>query len=387
MIGMSSIDETLYAVEKHLEANPDDASAWNAKGVLLAKKTEFGEALRCFDRAIRLNPDMAEVHINRGRVLLELGPDKANKALKAFEKALVLSPDNLEVLVDKAKALHALGRTSDELICYRKISATMTEIPAVWVRMGDIELELGNFKEAVSSYDRALALDSSRAITHVHRAIALSMLENWKEAVKSAERATKIAPDDIETWRVLADVNLRYGKTKSGMKALKRAAEIDPHDASVENTMGMVEYRDGRLKEAARHFRRALVRDKKHKSALMNLGFILMEQEEWSEAASIWDQLTALVKDDPKIYDAQATNYARLDDFCSASPAWERARKLYKRQGNDREAKRVADLGRAARINCSRQRKAAKAEKEHEKTTRSFSDRFEQKRRKSKTKR
>ncbi|MHA1925053.1 MAG: tetratricopeptide repeat protein [Candidatus Thorarchaeota archaeon] len=381
------MDDTLRAVKKHLEENPDDASAWNVRGVLLANKTKFGEALRCLNQAIRLDPNLAEAYTNRGRVLMALGHEKASSALESFDTALRFSPDNLEALVDKAKALHALGRTEEELACYEIVSKTMTDVPGIWIRMGDIQLEQGNFSAAVINYDRALELDPKKVVALVHRAISLSMMDQGKEAVKSAEKATKLASDDIEVWRVLADVYLRFGKQRSAMKALKKASQIDPSDASVENTMGMVEFKSGRLKEAAAHFRRALVRDKKHVSALRNLGFVLMDLEEWVEAQQAWDKLTAMVKDDPRVFDAKATTSARLDNFCSASEAWEKARKLYKKRGDNNEATRVTELGRAARINCSRQKKAAKAERDREKATRSFSDRFEERRKKSKKKR
>ncbi len=384
---MTSVDDTLRAVKKHLEDNPDDATAWNVQGVLLANKKEFREALRCLNQAIRIDSNLAEAYTNRGRVLMALGQDKATSALESFDKALRLSPDNVEALVDKAKALHALGRIEEELACYEKVSKTMTDVPAIWIRMGDIKLEKGDFSDAVLDYNRALSLEPEKVIALVHRAIGLSMIDKGKEAVKSAEKATKLAPDDLETWRVLADVNLRFGKQRSAMKALKKASQIDPSDASVENTMGMVEFKSGRLKDAASHFRRALVRDKKHVSALRNLGFVLMDLENWTEANKTWDRLTAMVKDNPQLFDAKATTSARLDDFCSASKAWEQARKLYKKRGEDKEAARVTELGRAARINCSRQKKAARAERDREKATRSFSDRFEERRKKSKKKR
>ena len=77
---MDPVDASLEAVDKHLDANPDDASAWNAKGVFHAQKREFGEALRSLDRALQIDPDLPQAHANRGRILLALGPDKANAA-------------------------------------------------------------------------------------------------------------------------------------------------------------------------------------------------------------------------------------------------------------------------------------------------------------------
>ncbi|RDE12041.1 MAG: hypothetical protein C4K48_10530 [Candidatus Thorarchaeota archaeon] len=374
---MENMDVALKAVDLHLKANPDDATAWNAKGVIHAQKHEWGEALRSLDQALRLDPNLARAHSNRGRVLLSIGPDKASEALKSFNNALQLLPDDLQTLRDKAVSLRALGRAEEELDCYRKISEASRNEWEVWLRMGDLQLELGDFKAADSSYKTALALKEDLVPAFIRRAIALAMMESYTDALKSAETATKLAPENAEAWLIQGDVNLRAGRHKSAFKSLKKASELDPTNASIENTMGMVAYKDGRLDEAVIHLRRALVRQRRYPSAMRNLAFILMEQEEWNEANRVFTDLTALVKDDPDLFDAKATALARLDDFCSAEEAWEKARKLYKAKGDEREAERVTVLGRAARINCGKLKKAAKAQREDEKLTRRLSSRHE----------
>ncbi|MHA1484337.1 MAG: TPR domain-containing protein [Candidatus Thorarchaeota archaeon] len=381
---MPSFEESLQEVDAHLEANPDDASAWNTKGVLLAKMESFGNALRSFDRAIRLNPDLIEAHVNRGRVLLALSPDKAHEALKSLDYALRIEPENGMALFDKASALRVLGRTKEEMACYKTLAKLNPKEWRIWMRMGDITLEAGEFSSAIGNYDNALQLDQNLVPALIHRAIALSMMEKWKEAIKSVQAATKLAPDDIETWKILGDVNLRAGKYKSAVKALKKAAQIDPHDASIENTLGMVSYRSGSPRDAIKHFKRATIRKKDHLSAWRNLGFMNMELEDWEEASAAWNRVTTLSKRDPDIFDAQAVTYARLGDFCSAFDAWDRARKFYRKQGNDKEVERVGNLGRAARINCARQKKAAKTQREKEKSARRFDDQLGARRRKQK---
>ena len=384
---MDSVDASIRAVDKHLKDNPEDASAWNAKGVFHAQKREFGEALRSLDRALQLDPNLAPAHTNRGRVLLALGPEKANDALRAFDSALKLTPDDVQILHDKASALHALGRVDEELVCTRQISQMAPNEWGVWVRIGDIELELGHFEPAIKSYDAALELKDDLVPAYIRRAIAFGMLERYKEAIKSAETATKIEPDNSEAWLIRGDVHLRAGRHNSAMKALKKASELDPEDATVENTMGMVAYKDGKLKDAIKHLRRAIIRKKEYPTALRNLGLILMELEDWDEAVKALESYTSYVKNDPDTYDAKSTAYAHMDDFCSAVDGWERARKLYKKAGNDAEAARVTALGRAARINCSKQTKAAKEQREHERSQRRFSDRHEQRKKKARRKR
>ncbi len=372
---MENSDDSLESVEAHLRENPQDATAWNVKGVFHAQRKEYGEALRALDQAIQLDSELAAAYSNRGRVLLTLGPEKASEALKSFDRALELKPDEIDTLRDKALALRALGKAKDEIEIYKRMSELTKEEWGIWLRFGDLQLEVGDIRGAISSYDKSLALKDDLVPAYIRRAIALAFDEQSGKALKSAETATKLDPDNPEAWLIRGDVNLRAGKHKSAMKSLKKASELDPTNASVENTMGMVSYKDGKLSDATRHLRRAIIRRKKYPTAMRNLGLILMEQEKWEDASKVFTDLTTIVKNDPDAFDAKATAFAHLDDFCNAEEAWEKARKLYKKIGEKKEAERVSMLGRAARINCHRIKKATKAARDKEKMTRTFSDR------------
>jgi len=379
---MENSEESLASVEAYLRENPQDASAWNVKGVFHAQRKEYGEALRCLDQAIQLDSGLATAHSNRGRVLLTLGPEKAREALKSFDRALKLKPDELDTLRDKALALRALKKTEQELKIYKKMSEISNEEWGIWLRLGDLQLELGDIKNAISSYEESLKIKDDLVPAYIRMAIALALEGRFDDGLKSAETATKLEPENPEAWLIRGDVNLRAGKHKSAMKSLKKASELDPTDASVENTLGMVSYKEGRLSDAVKHLKRAIIRRKKYPTAMRNLGLILMEQENWVEACKVLTDLTALVRNDPDAFDALATTYARLDDFCNAEEAWEKSRKLYKKIGDKKEAERVSVLGRAARINCHKMRKAAKAAREQEKLTKTFSSRHEKRKRK-----
>ncbi len=379
---MENSDDSLESVDAYLRENPQDAAAWNVKGVFHAQRKEFGDAFRALDQAIRLDSELAAAHSNRGRVLLTLGSEKASESLKSFDRALELKPDELDTLRDKALALRALGRAEDEIDIYKKMSELNKEEWGIWLRLGDLQLEVGDFRSAISSYDTSLDLKDDLVPAYIRRATALAFDEQSDKALKSAETATKLDPDNPEAWVIRGDVNLRAGKHKAAMKSLKKASELDPTNASVENTMGMVSYKDGKLGDATKHLRRAIIRRKKYPTAMQNLGLILMEQEKWEEASKVFTDLTAIVKNDPGAYDAKATAFARLADFCNAEEAWEKARKLFKKIGEKKQAERVSVLGRAARINCHRIRKATKAARDREKTTRTFSDRRKKKKKK-----
>ena len=47
--------EALSGYDRALELDPQDAAAWNNKGLVLVKLGHYKEALSCYDRARRLD--------------------------------------------------------------------------------------------------------------------------------------------------------------------------------------------------------------------------------------------------------------------------------------------------------------------------------------------
>ncbi len=383
---MSSPEEMLHSIEAHLKTNPEDAEAWNAKGVVLAQMENYGEALRSLDRAIRLDSHLAPAYLNRGIVFLSIGPHKAKEALQSFNKALEIAPGNIRALQFKAAALKALGRPTEELEVLQEIAQTVKDDEHLYLRIGDALVELGRPKESISYYDQSLEIKSDFVPALVRRAIALSILERWDPALSSAEQATKISPDDPETWRVLGEINLRAERYRPAKKALARAAKLKPQDASIENALGTVAYRSGDLKEAVIHFRRAVDIDSKYKLALMNLALSFMGLKEYDKARKTWMRLVRIEKNWPEVWDAYASTCVEIGRFCEASEAWEHAIRLFKQKGRKDEVERISPIARAVRVSCGKIKRADRKRREKEKMTRTFSDRFELRRKKQKKK-
>jgi Flp pilus assembly protein TadD len=58
---------------------------WFNKGIALAELDKLDEALKCFEKAIEIDPKDARAWSNKGIALDSLG--KADEALKSFNKA------------------------------------------------------------------------------------------------------------------------------------------------------------------------------------------------------------------------------------------------------------------------------------------------------------
>jgi len=86
--------------------NPDDAIAYNERGYRRYKRGEYFGALTDFNKAIQINPNLADAYLNRRLVNEVLGNDKLSE--RDLLKAIALDPDNPRV--------SSVSRTNKDLL-------------------------------------------------------------------------------------------------------------------------------------------------------------------------------------------------------------------------------------------------------------------------------
>ena len=87
---MGQYEEAIRSFDKALQLAPENAAAWNNRGVTLKNLELYDEAIKSFDNAIEINPDFAMAWNNKGKALSDL--HRYNDALDCFEAALVVDP-------------------------------------------------------------------------------------------------------------------------------------------------------------------------------------------------------------------------------------------------------------------------------------------------------
>jgi tetratricopeptide (TPR) repeat protein len=96
--------EALECYDKSIKINPDQFRAWYFKGsILLSTKEDNIESLQCFEKALTLNGDdisHSKAWCAKG-VILEI-LERPKDALDSYDKALKLNP-NLKTVKDRIK--------------------------------------------------------------------------------------------------------------------------------------------------------------------------------------------------------------------------------------------------------------------------------------------
>ena len=190
-------EEALAWLDEALRLNPLGAEAYSSRGEILWDHGHYDDALRAFERASDADPGFSAAQLNRIEILIE--------EFQEFEEALELSDlllrqgleagEEAEVYYLKAKALFYLEDLDGALFLLKRALKTQGEVAVYCGFEGQILFELGRFKEAMSSLNRARGLEPESAHTLYHLALCLEHSGQYERAHGYFERAALLEPD------------------------------------------------------------------------------------------------------------------------------------------------------------------------------------------------
>jgi arylsulfatase A-like enzyme/Flp pilus assembly protein TadD len=185
---------------------------------------------------------------------------EAEALLKA---GVAANPRNYKLAIEHGIVLAEIGRSDQAVAILEKAAGMIDWDPELWNYMGVAYWNKGDLANAVTAYERALALDPKYA----------AVLAN----LGTAQTALAMRDKDPALLRKAMDL-------------FKRALESDPRDASALNGLGAAYRLLGDVDAAISCFEQALAVQPGHKFALYNLGTASLDKGDKAKAAAALTQ-------------------------------------------------------------------------------------------------
>ncbi|EJL82729.1 putative O-linked N-acetylglucosamine transferase, SPINDLY family [Polaromonas sp. CF318] len=241
----------------------------------LEEQGQLEEALRCYDRAVSLEPELARAHFNRGTILLDRGD--AQQALEAFMKAVRYKPDSAGAHFNLGATHARLDQHEAAASSYREALALKPDFAEAELALGAALEELGQDEAAAESYRHALELQPSYADADDKLVNLLRRLERFEELADTYRRMLETNPHNADWLNNLGAVQRKLGRFKDSAASFRRAVAADPDDALAHNNLGATLRTLGQLTEAVDCYRQALKIRPNFIEAHHNLGNLLAE--------------------------------------------------------------------------------------------------------------
>ena len=195
---------------------------------------EYKSAIGYYDAGLNSKIPFVKNFMNFEKALLkkafafnQLG--RYNDTLKTCEEAILKYKNSVHPLICKGTALEKLDEEKKAIDAYKKAIEIDPSFFEAWNNLGNVNLKLGDLKEARENFDTALEFAGEKAyVTRNDIGKLHYELKNYEGAVQSYLKAIKIKKDYISAWIGLATARVALEEHEKAIEAYNQAIELAP---------------------------------------------------------------------------------------------------------------------------------------------------------------
>lgn len=216
---LPELADAVAAYEQFSLKHPELAKPFCERGVGLTMLGRQDEALRCFDRAIALDPALPAAYDHKAVTQLRL--ERLEEALQTIDKGLQHCPGSGLLMTRKGIALTRCGRLAEAVKVLEQSLAQDPGEMRAWAYKGDVESKLGDIAAAAASIGQFLAL---RFMHKEHKIVDAARRQLW--AMENPNRTRQpehgVACLDASLHAEIA------GHTREALELLEEGVAADP---------------------------------------------------------------------------------------------------------------------------------------------------------------
>jgi tetratricopeptide (TPR) repeat protein len=302
LLAFSMAFNVLVSVEGCAEADSD-------LGMQLQRLGQVQEAIRHYEQALRLYPDLADAHNNLGIALAEMG--KIEQAIAHYEQALRIRPDFAEAHYNLGAALEKAGRVLEAISHYEQALRIKPAFFEAHNNLGNGLLQSGKIREAIEQFKQALLINPDCAAAHCSLGSVFLQEGKIEEAIAQNEQALQIRPDLVEAQNSLGAALYQTVRREEAIKQFLQALAIKPDCVDAHNNLGIALAEMGKIEQAIAHYEQALRIKPDFAEAHYNLGAALEKAGRVPEAIQHYQQALRIKPDFTQAKNALARLQAR----------------------------------------------------------------------------
>lgn len=192
-------DDAIATFKRAIGLAPQSNTAINAYDYMarsFLSKGEADKAVEAYGQSLKIDPQRAETHVSLGN--LYISREQPEKASQAYEKAVALDPSAVN-RYSLGQAYLETGRYDDAEQQFRLVRELTPNKPNGDYGMGLVHAKQGQSAEAITAFQRALAIDRDFAFAQVELGYVLADIGERDRADEIVSTLTSKASDLADT--------------------------------------------------------------------------------------------------------------------------------------------------------------------------------------------
>lgn len=331
--------EAFAAFQRAVELDPTLAEGHYQLGVLYGKQSQWKPAIDALQTAINLTPDFAPAHVRLGEAYL-IGMASAKEATEPLERALQLQPDLSRARRLLGAAYLRQNRIDDAM---RHLKQLEQDSEARYL-LGLAYFQKEDFTQAIPHFEAVIKRKSRHAKAHFNLGNcylrtgkiaegrmtlrAFEKLTREEEQLSSLRRLVHNDPQRLQPRYELAELLIKRTEWELATTELKVCLAIAPHDEKASELLGYIYLQTEAYLKALEVYG-GLVEAHPESAIYRNsLGIVYMMQKRPRQAITQFETATRLGTTNPQLYRNLANAYRQIGERAKAEQAYQHYRSL-----------------------------------------------------------
>ena len=285
----------------------------------------YEQAIANYSEAIRLEPDYIKTYFERGNVYDRKG--KYTLAIADFTHAITMNPDISTLYTSRGISYSNKGDYDLSIIDHTEAIKLDPNSAVVYNGRGKVYKDKSDYNKAIADFSKAIQIDSSYASAYYLRGNTYNDKGDYDRAIVDFTHAIKIKPDYSHAYDNRGFTYYKKGDFDRAVTDFTQAINLDPN-ASSYNNRGMAYSEKGDFIKAIADFNQAIQFDEQYAGAFFNRGSAYMEIENYDNAILDYTQEIRFNFNTDNVYFRRGIAYLLKDDYSKAIVDFGEALKL-----------------------------------------------------------
>ena len=274
LAGFGRTEEAINYLREAVEADPFCIDAQIELGYLLGTMDNYGEALKCFDRAVKIEKTFPGF-FGKGMCLFFM--EEYDKSLEAFLEAQEFGEnEDLWYYIGSLNLIHTCDYES-AISCFDIALSIDEDFVEAWNDCGVTYGILEDDKNAFACFEAALDIDPNYRPAIYNMGATLADMGRYSESLTYLDQILEEEPDNFKAVFYKGNVLYFMEKEEEAIEYFIKALKIDKNQEELWNYLGYVQFSLGQNYEAVESFKEAVKLNKDYETAYINLGNVYME--------------------------------------------------------------------------------------------------------------